>query len=39
LLFFNQDLSEETASRMFAVIMNYEQNEVYSPNEVTQVLE
>jgi hypothetical protein len=39
LLFFNQDLSEETASRMFEVIMNYEQNEVYSPSEVTQALE
>lgn len=36
LLFFDQDVSEETAGRIFEIIMNYEQNEVYSDEEVVQ---
>lgn len=30
LLFFSNDVSEETANEIFDVIMDYEQNEVYS---------
>lgn len=36
LLFLNKDTSEETANKMFDVIMNYEQNKVYSPSEILQ---
>lgn len=39
LLFFSRDISEETANKMFEVIMNYEQNEVYSPKEIVQELD
>lgn len=39
LLFFDKDVSEETAIMMFEVIMAYEQKEVYSPREVLKVLD
>jgi hypothetical protein len=35
LLFFSQDVSEDTAYKMFDAIMSYEQNQVYSPKEFT----
>ncbi|WP_097028288.1 hypothetical protein [Clostridium peptidivorans] len=38
LLFFDKDIPEETASKMFEAIMNYEQKEVYSSEEVLQEL-
>jgi hypothetical protein len=34
LMFFSQDITGSTANRMFEVIMNYEQNHVYAPEEV-----
>lgn len=39
LLFFSEDITGSTANRMFEVIMNYEQNEVYTPSEVVQWLD
>jgi hypothetical protein len=39
LLFFDQDVSEETACKMFEVIMDYEQNQVYSPEEFMHTLD
>lgn len=39
LLFFNEDVSEAIANKMFDVIMNYEQKNVYSPQEFVHSLE
>lgn len=39
LLFFDKDISEETSGKIFDVIMNYEQDKVYSPNEVAHALD
>jgi hypothetical protein len=39
LLFFNEDVSEVIANKMFDVIMNYEQKNVYSPQEFVHSLE
>lgn len=34
LLFFDRDISQDTANKMFDVIMGYEQNEVYNTLEI-----
>lgn len=39
LLFFDKDISEETAGKMFEAIMNYEQKQVYSSQEVVKELD
>lgn len=38
LLFFDKDISEETANKMFEAIMKYEQKQIYSSEEVVKEL-